>query len=491
MGHLTSRDAYKNLEDRINWFTQGAAASETLTKILQVLFTEKEAKWVARLPIRPFTLKKAAQLWGTSEAKAEKLLDHLCEKGLLVDSYDRGVRKFVLPPPMIGFFEFSLMRTRGDIDQKYLSELFYQYINVEEDFIKELFLGMDTKLGRVFVNEPVLMTEKTNHILDYERATHIIEEADFIGVGTCFCRHKNYHLGIPCKQNAPMETCLTFGNVARSLAEHGGYTRPIDKSEAKEILEMCYGYNLVQMGENVREYPAFMCNCCGCCCEALETVRRFSPMQPIATTNYIPKINPNDCVSCGKCEKVCPILAISMQENNPAAPVSPEEKPITIRGMEPEAATRACEAGAAAAGAAAGAAVAAAGVAGVAASGASGIPAKKRRPVIDESICLGCGVCARNCPKKAISLQRRPIEVITPVNSTHRFVLQAIEKGTLQNLIFDNQAFANHRAMAAVFGTILKLPPLKQALASKQFKSVYLDHLLSAQNARKKKELSH
>ena len=432
MGHLTSRDAYKNLEDRINWFTQGAPASETLTKILEVLFTEKEAKWVARLPIRPFTLKKAAQLWGTSEAKAEKLLDHLCEKGLLVDSYDRGVRKFVLPPPMIGFFEFSLMRTRGDIDQKYLSELFYQYINVEEDFIKELFLGMDTKLGRVFVNEPVLMTEKTNHILDYERATHIIEEADFIGVGTCFCRHKNYHLGIPCRQNAPMETCLTFGNVARSLSEHGGYTRQIDKSEAKEILEMCYGYNLVQMGENVREHPAFMCNCCGCCCEALETVRRFSPMQPIATTNYIPKINYNDCVSCGKCEKVCPILAISMQENNLPVSDSKEEKPI-----------------------------------------------KKRRPVIDESICLGCGVCARNCPKKAITLQRRPIEVITPVNSTHRFVLQAIEKGTLQNLIFDNQAFANHRAMAAVFGTILKLPPLKQALASRQFKSVYLDHLLS------------
>ncbi|MDO5485994.1 MAG: 4Fe-4S binding protein [Sarcina sp.] len=425
MGHLTSRDAYRNLEDRINWFTQGAAPSETLTKILRVLFTEKEAKWVAKLPIRPFTLKKAARLWGTTEAKAEKLLDHLCEKGLLVDSYDRGIRKFVLPPPMIGFFEFSLMRTRGDIDQKYLSELFYQYINVEEDFIKDLFLGMDTKLGRVFVNEPVLMTEKTNHILDYERATHIIEEADFIGVGTCFCRHKNYHLGIPCKLNAPMETCLTFGNVARSLAEHGGYTRPIDKSEALEILEMSYGYNLVQMGENVRERPAFMCNCCGCCCEALEAVRRFAPMQPIATTNYLPKINPDECVSCGKCEKVCPILAISMKEREASV--------------------------------------------------------DKKKPVIDETICLGCGVCARNCPKKAITLQRRPVEVITPVNSTHRFVLQAIEKGTLQNLVFDNQAFANHRAMAAVFGTILRLPPLKQAMASRQFKSVYLDHLLAAQ----------
>ena len=75
MGHLTSRDAYRNLSDRINWFTQGAPESETLYKILQVLYTEKEAKWVALLPVRPFTLKKAARVWGTTEAKAEKLLD--------------------------------------------------------------------------------------------------------------------------------------------------------------------------------------------------------------------------------------------------------------------------------------------------------------------------------------------------------------------------------------------------------------------------------
>ena len=418
MGHLTSRDAHKNLERRSNWCTQGAPPAETLTKILNLLFTEKEAKWVAMLPIRPFSLKKAAQIWGTTEGKAEKLLDHLCEKGLLVDSYHNGVRQFVLPPPMIGFFEFALMRTRGDIDQKYLSELFYQYLNVEEDFIKNLFFGMETKLGRVFVQEPVLLTEKANHILDYERATHIIEEAKYVGVGICYCRHKNLHLGIPCKQNAPLETCLTFDNIARSLSEHGGYSRLISKEEAKDILQMSYEHNLVQIGENVREHPAFMCNCCGCCCEALGAAKKFSPMQPIETTNYLPEIQTETCLSCGKCSRGCPILAISMKE---------------------------------------------------------------KRPVVDKDICLGCGVCARNCPTKAIILKRRPVQVITPVNSTHRFVMQAIEKGTLQNLIFDNQAFASHRAMAAVFGTILKLPPVKQAMVSKQFKSVYLDNLLSRQ----------
>ena len=232
MGHITSKDAYKNLEDRINWFTQGAPPSDTFYKILQVLYTEKEAKWVALLPVRPFTLKKAARIWGTTEAKAEKVLDHLCEKALLVDSTYRGVRRFVMPPPMAGFIEFALMRTRGDIDQKYLSELYYQYMNVEEDFVKDLFFATETKLGRVYVQEPVLTTENTLHILDHERASHIVEEAAYIGLGTCYCRHKAFHAGHPCEIDAPWDVCLTFGNVARSLAEHGGHARLISKEEA-------------------------------------------------------------------------------------------------------------------------------------------------------------------------------------------------------------------------------------------------------------------
>ena len=425
MGHLTTKDAYKSLEERINWFTQGAPASETLCKILQVLYTEEEAKWVALLPVRPFTIKRAARVWGTTEAKAEKVLDHLCEKALLVDSEYHGIRKFVMPPPMAGFIEFALMRTRGDIDQKYLGELYYQYMNVEEDFVKDLFFATETRLGRVYVQEPVLTNDKTNHILDYERASHIIEEAEYIGLGLCYCRHKMYHAGHPCEIDAPWDVCLTFGNVARSLAENGGYARLIDKAEAMDALERSYESNLVQIGENVRENPAFICNCCGCCCEALQAARKFSPMQPVATTNYIPKISLDKCVGCGKCAKVCPILAIEMAGDS-----------------------------------------------------------KKKKAEVDTEICLGCGVCARNCLVKAIEMERRPVQVITPVNSTHRFVLQAIEKGTLQNLVFDNQAFANHRAMAAVFGTILKLPPMKQALASKQFKSVYLDRLLSLHKKR-------
>jgi hypothetical protein len=73
--------------------------------------------------------------------------------------------------------------------------------------------------------------------------------------------------------------------------------------------------------------------------------------------------------------------------------------------------------------------------------------------------------------------------VITPVNSTHRVVVMAIERGLLPELVFDNQAHLSHRAMAAILGVILKLPPAKQALASRQLRSRYLDRLLSRTRA--------
>ena len=59
-------------------------------------------------------------------------------------------------------------------------------------------------------------------------------------------------------------------------------------------------------------------------------------------------------------------------------------------------------------------------------------------------------------------------------------MVMAIERGKLQNLVFDNQAHLSHRAMAAILGVILRLPPIKQAMASRQMKSRYLARLLAS-----------
>jgi ferredoxin len=421
MAHRTLKNGYSQLVDRLNRFPQGAPPSDLLNKILKMLFSDKEADLVSLLPIKPFTIDKASKIWKKNMAETQSLLEQLASRALLVDIEQNGESVYVLPPPMAGFFEFSLMRTRDDFDQKVLSELFNQYISVEDDFIKALFVEGQTRLGRTFVNEPALSHENALHVLDYERASNVIKTATHRAVGMCYCRHKKKHLDQACK--APMNICMTFNTSAYSLAKYG-HARKVDEKECVDLLDLAYENNLVQFGENVQESVNFICNCCGCCCEAMIAARRFAVMNPIHTTNFLPKTKSEKCTGCGQCVEVCPVEAMGLVSAN-----SPKK-------------------------------------------------GKGKMAKIDESICLGCGVCVKKCSKNALELEEKEQRIITPINAAHKTVLMAIERGKLQHLIFDNRVLWSHRALAAVLGTILKLPPLKQTLASQQVKSIYLEKLI-------------
>ncbi len=429
MAHATARGAYVALGERLNRFPQGAPPSELLYRILAMLFSEREAGLVARLPIRPFTARRAARIWGMREAEARTVLDALASRAILIDVEGPTGTVYALPPPMAGFFEFSMMRVRDDIDQQLLAELFYQYITVEDDFIVALFANGETQLGRVFVNERALtdphvaepIADGTLQVLDHERASEVIQSAQHMGVGVCYCRHKAEHVGRACA--APKNICMTFGGTADSLIRHG-FARRVDASEGMDLLAEAYDSRLVQFGENVRRDVAFICNCCGCCCEAMIAARRFGRMQPVHTTNYLPHVDEAACNGCAKCVDACPADAMSVvSANDPHKP-------------------------------------------------------RKRRAEVDADLCLGCGVCTRVCPRDGLWLEPRPQRVITPVDTLHRTVLMAIERGKLQDCIFDNRALLSHRAMAGVLGVILRLPPTKQVLASQQMRSRYLVSLL-------------
>ena len=198
MAHRTLKSGYSRLVDRLNLYPQGATPSKSLFEILKMLFSEREAELVAQVPVKPFTAKKAARIWKMDLREARKVLDELAGRAVLIDIERGDETYYALPPPMAGFFEFSLMRVRDDIDQKLLSELFHQYMNVEEDFIRELFTQGETQLGRTFVQEPALSQENALHVLDYERASEVIETASHIGVGMCYCRHKMHHMDRAC-----------------------------------------------------------------------------------------------------------------------------------------------------------------------------------------------------------------------------------------------------------------------------------------------------
>jgi ferredoxin len=387
-----------------------------LYDILRILFSPREADLVAQLPIRVFRAERASRVWNMPLAEARRTLDSLCRKALLVDIEQNGTMHYCLPPPMAGFFEFSMMRMRTDIDQKKLARLLYQYINVEKDFSEALFAKGKTQLGRIFVNESQVEGRVGLQVLAHDRASQVIASASHIGLSRCYCRHKMDHVGMAC--DVPQTFCLTLNITAASLIRHG-HARAIDASAAKDVLQQAHAHHLVQFGENVRRQVNFICNCCKCCCEGLLAARKFAMYSPVLTTNFLAEVDAERCNGCGHCARVCPVEAIGD---------SPSQT------------------------------------------------GEARRVAAD--VCLGCGVCADVCPCGAIILRERAQQVVTPINTAHRVMQMAIERGTLQHIIFDNQVLHSHRALAALIGALLKLGPVKRLMASRQLNSRYLETLI-------------
>jgi len=346
----------------------------------------------------------------------------MCDRGVVMDIVNpkNGEVRYLLAPPVVGFVEFSLMRAHDSIPKKRMAEALDAYCHGDSAFADEVF-GGETVIGRAVAHETALGDDARPDVLDWERATAIIGEARSCAVSLCYCRHKAEHLGKQCEN--PLESCLSFNGGADFVIRRK-FGRAIERSQALEILAQSRELGLVQIADNVQRRPAYICNCCGCCCEQLRAITDWG-LPAVNPSGFLPVIDLALCRGCSRCARACPITAISM---------TARRTPATQKNA--------------------------------------------LEPLVDEERCIGCGVCVDSCRNHAMRMDRRPNVSHVPVNTVERILRMALERGHAPRFI-DENAGRGHWFLQRTVRALTALPLASRLLASEQLKSRFIRGLLA------------
>ena len=195
----------------------------------------------------------------------------------------------------------------------------------------------------VLVNEPVRLLG-LEQIIPYPKAHDIIlKNPDHIIVMDCPCRAARAE---PC---LPMDVCLVVGEpFASFVAEHHpDKTRWISQQDAVEILQAeearGHVHHAFFKDAMLNRFYA-ICNCCSCCCGAMQSQRNGTPM--LASSGFVCQVDAGLCIGCETCVPVCQFEALSLDADFLMA--------------------------------------------------------------VDAVTCMGCGVCVSHCDQEALTLVRAP-----------------------------------------------------------------------------------
>jgi Pyruvate/2-oxoacid:ferredoxin oxidoreductase delta subunit len=342
------------------------------------------------------------------------------------------------------------MRRRTDLDQAALCAAYDAYARSPGNFMETLFGGGPTTLGRTLVHEETLADDDQAELLTFERASDVVDGAGAWAVSLCYCRHKAEHLRRAC--DAPLEACLTLGQAAEFVIRHG-HGRALERGAAREVLQRSRERGLVFIADNVQRQISYVCSCCGCCCMQLRAINEHGLAGAVRTSPALAQIDDARCTGCGRCARRCPVQAIALHARPPHAaqqqpPLPPPPPPPFASGE------------------------------GAARTAAAAPPAGRRRhalqAVVDERVCLGCGVCHPACRQGALQLARRGERVLTPESTLERVLLMALERDRLQHLLFDEQEGPSLLLLNRLAGAVLRLPPVKRALLGDTLRSRFL-----------------
>jgi len=167
----------------------------------------------------------------------------------------------------------------------------------------------------------------------------------------CICRQKKALAGRNCQLTDRKETCYAVGHMAEAVLRCG-VGREITLDESLSILELNQKEGMVLQPSNTQK-AEFICSCCGCCCGMLGLQKHLPKPLDFWAANFFALVDADACNGCGVCAKRCQVGAARVAETT-------------------------------------------------------------GQSAIDLNRCIGCGVCVPTCLKKALSLQKKPVETRPP-----------------------------------------------------------------------------
>ena len=167
---------------------------------------------------------------------------------------------------------------------------------------------LDDAVHLIQVNRDIEI-RNLEQVIPYKKARDIVlQNPERIAVLECPCRASRKN---PCK---PLDVCLIVGEpfVSFILEHHPEKSRLIDQDEAVRILreEDARGHvHHAFFKEAMLERYYAICNCCECCCGAMQAQRNGIPM--LCSSGFVAQMDTDACKQCGLCASKCQFKALT------------------------------------------------------------------------------------------------------------------------------------------------------------------------------------